>query len=232
MVNLIFGGFPMRASIFGLSLAAILASGTFAAQAADLIVDVAPMEPAAAGIDWSGFYAGGNLGYAWGTIDYHSPDAPVNDYQDDADGFSAGLQAGYNWQFDQIVVGLQSEFAYLAGEGADGDKIQWLGSTTGRLGLAFDSLLVYGKAGLAYGLSDVSFEWNAVTTDGSEWHVGWTAGAGLEYAIADGVSVFAEYNYTDLGSANYFANVGPVGPNGVDISYTSHAIKAGVNFQF
>jgi opacity protein-like surface antigen len=232
MVNLIFRGFPMRASIFGLSLAAILASGTFAAQAADLIVDVAPVEPAAAGIDWSGFYAGGNLGYAWGTFDYHSPDAPVNDYQDDADGFSAGLQAGYNWQFDQIVVGLQSEFAYLAGEGDDGDKIQWLGSTTGRLGLAFDSLLVYGKAGLAYGLSDVSFDSFGTLYEDGEWHVGWTAGAGLEYAIADGVSAFVEYNYTDLGAQTYFANVPPIGPNGVEIGYTSHAVKAGVNFKF
>lgn len=223
----------MRASLYGLSLAAILASGTFAAQAADLIVDVAPAEPvAAAGIDWSGFYAGGNLGYAWGTLSYDSPDAPQTNYEDEANGFSAGLQAGYNWQFDQIVVGLQSDFAYLAGEGDDADKVQWLGSTTARLGVAVDNLLVYGKAGLAYGLSDLSFVWGNVVTDGAQWHVGWTAGAGVEYAIDDSVSVFAEYNYTDLGTQNYFANVGPVGPNGVDIGYTSHAVKAGVNFKF
>src|ERR1700730_12723771 len=38
---------------------------------------------------WAGRYLGGNLGYAWGSVD-NNPTKPS--------GFEIGAQAGYNWQ--------------------------------------------------------------------------------------------------------------------------------------
>src|ERR1700710_2464306 len=38
---------------------------------------------------WAGPYLGGNLGYAWGSVD-NNPTKPS--------GFAGGVQAGYNWQ--------------------------------------------------------------------------------------------------------------------------------------
>lgn len=225
----------MRAFTYAVSAAALMVMGTFSAQAADLIIDEPAVVPGVVDVgNWEGAYIGVFGGYAWGDLSYVSPDVPDGsaDYSAEADGFVAGVQAGYNWQFDQLVFGLQTDFAYVAGETDEGDRLTWLGTTTGRVGVALDDLLIYGKAGLAYGMSEASFTWGPDTTEGDEWHVGWTAGAGLEYAISEGVSVFAEYNYVDLGDANYFANVGPIGPAGVDVDYNAHVIKAGLNLSF
>ena len=99
---------------FLLAGAAILfAAG--AAQAAD-IVD-APVS------DWSGFYAGINAGYGGGTFDYPAnittPAFEENnpfsglDYDFGADitasGFFGGLQAGWNYQIDNIVLGVEGD---------------------------------------------------------------------------------------------------------------------------
>ena len=36
----------------------------------------------------------------------------------------------------------------------------------------------------------------------SQWHNGWTVGAGVEHAVTKNVIVGFEYNYIDLGSEN------------------------------
>ena len=60
-------------------------------------------------------------------------------------------------------------------------------------------------------------------------HTGWTAGAGLEYAVTDNVLVRGEYLYTDLGSRNYLS--GAVA-GGVDARLTSSTVRAGISFKF
>ena len=72
-------------------------------------------------------------------------------------GFLGGAQVGANVQFNRLVVGLEGDFSWtgLKGSGTDsiGDAIntntQWTSTVTGRIGAAFDRLLVYGKGGLA-----------------------------------------------------------------------------------
>lgn len=223
----------MRNFIPAVSLATVLVACGFSAQAADLIIEPeVPVVMPEMAYDWTGFYAGVNAGGIWGTVGYDSPDAPATNYEEDLEGFLAGVQAGYNWQTGNLVFGLQSDFAYTSAETGEGDALVWLGSTTGRVGLAVDTLLLYGKAGVAYGMSEASFAWNATTYEESDWHVGWTAGLGAELALDENVSLFAEYDYVDLGSANYFANIDPIGPNGVDVDIDAHIVKAGVNFKF
>ena len=57
----------------GLSALALLLDGSFiAAKAADMAVK-APPPAILAAYDWSGFYAGGHIGYAWGTSDWSAP---------------------------------------------------------------------------------------------------------------------------------------------------------------
>jgi outer membrane immunogenic protein len=225
----------MRAIAYGISLAALMASGMVGAQAADLIID-APVAPGVIDVSgsWDGAYVGVFGGYGWGNLSYVSPDIEDGsaDYDEDVDGFLIGLQAGYNFQQDQLVFGVQTDMAFLNGETVEGDSVSWLGTTTGRVGVAFDSVLLYGEAGLAYGLTETSFTWDAATTNSSEWGIGWTAGAGVEVAISEGLSAFAEYNYVDI-SSNHFSDYGiPIGDQGVDITYTSHIVKAGLNLSF
>ena len=224
----------MNIRLFALASASFLALGVVGAQAADLTYEPAPVvEAAPAAFNWTGFYLGVHAGAAITSFDFSSP-LGGGSFSDDNTGFLGGLQAGYNWQFDQIVVGLQTDFAYTSAkvslvEGGDivpEQKLEWLGSTTARIGYAFDNLLVYGKGGVAYGQStfEVPFV-QGLSLQDSQWHVGWTAGVGAEYAFTQNITGLLEYNYVDLGSQDYAVN-------SIDVDLTSNVIKAGVNYKF
>ena len=64
----------MRMRIGGWALVTALAALPFgsAAQAADMPVKALP--PVAPGVNWTGFYVGGHVGYGWGTKDFSLPD--------------------------------------------------------------------------------------------------------------------------------------------------------------
>jgi len=92
-----------------------------------------------------------------------------------SDSYEVGGQAGVNRQFGQIMLGIE----------ADGGAVDWgpvtaLGSVRGRLGYAFDRFLPYLTGGLAI-----------------EDSVGWTAGAGVDYAITDHWSIGVDYLHGD-----------------------------------
>jgi outer membrane immunogenic protein len=106
-------------------------------------------------------------------------------------------------------------------------RISWFGTVRGRLGFATDGLLLYATGGLAYGRVQLSGSntVNGVITDcvigfcgttpltavtalnSSKVNTGWTAGAGIEAAIANSRNWTwkLEYLYMDLGSLNIAA---------------------------
>jgi len=214
--------------------ASALALGVVSAQAADLTYEPAPVvEAAPAAFNWTGFYLGVHAGAAITDFDFSPTDGGFGPgFSDDNTGFIGGVQAGYNWQFDSVVFGLQTDFAYTStkvsltdGFATAEQKLEWLGSTTARLGYAFDNLLVYGKGGVAYGQSKFSASIPFASYDESQWHVGWTAGVGAEYAFTQNLSGLLEYNYVDLGSENYAFDE-------IRTDLTSNVIKAGLNYKF
>ncbi len=77
-------------------------------------------------------------------------------------------------------------------------KNDWLGTFRGRGGYAFDRVLPYVMGGLAVG----DIKANSVLGSASEARAGWTAGAGVEAAIAGPVTAKVEYLYADLGKMN------------------------------
>lgn len=186
---------------------------TGAAAAADLTYEPAPApEPIVteAAFDWTGFYVGVHGG------------ALLGDFTGDLDGLSGtgglfGAQAGYNYQIDQWVLGVETDLAYSSL--SDIADLEWLGKTTVRAGYAWDKFLVYGRGGVAYG--DVKF------ADESQWAIGWTAGAGVEYAFTNNITARLEYNYVDLGEED----LGDFDP-AIEGGATGHAITAGLNFKF
>jgi outer membrane immunogenic protein len=208
--------------------ASALALGVTAAQAADLTYEPAPapiVEAAPAAFNWTGFYLGVHAGAALLDGDYTDG---VTGFSDDNTGFLGGVQAGYNWQFDNIVIGAQTDFAYTSAKISDNvfgaeNKLEWLGSTTARVGYAFDNFLVYGKGGVAYGQSKIDDA--VLAANDSQWHVGWTAGVGAEYAFTQNITGLLEYNYVDLGSQDYFNDA-------VSADLTTNVIKAGLNYKF
>ena len=79
-----------------------------------------------------------------------------------------GLSAGYNWQYDHLVAGLEADLGYLGAEDRQADAFAFTkaeyggyGTVTGRLGYADDRWLFYGKGGLAF--ADIKNTAGAIT---------------------------------------------------------------------
>jgi outer membrane immunogenic protein len=205
------------------------------AHAADLIIQ----EPAPVvgivdvGGNWDGLFIGAFAGYGWGTVTdedgYFDSLATPTDY--DVDGWLLGVNAGFNVTVSEaIVAGIVGDIAWsnMSGDVAtDGSTydVDWVGSVRGRLGFDGGVFLPYVTGGVAFA--------NATTTeatlavDDTQTHIGWTVGAGVEFAVADNVSLDLLYRYNDYGSKDY-----TLGATTVPLSLTSHAVTAGVNFKF
>jgi outer membrane immunogenic protein len=182
--------------------------------------------------NWSGFYIGAMGGYGWGSGD-----------SDGSGGFGGGT-VGYNWQFpgSQFVFGIEVDAAGASitdsftedfGGGVlltQDNKINALGSVTGRAGFAMDALLLYAKGGFAWGnnKSTVSIPAIGASFSDSHTHTGYTVGGGLEYLFTPSWSAKAEYMYTSLGGETY--NFGGVPFDSTNVDF--HTIKVGVNYHF
>jgi outer membrane immunogenic protein len=73
------------------------------------------------------------------------------------------------------------------------------GAILGRIGYAFDHLLVYATGGWTIGAIHNSYNVNGNIGSYPTARSGWTAGGGLEYAIDNNWSVRAEYRYSNFG---------------------------------
>ena len=203
-------------------LAALLLS-PMPAFAADLApAPVEPVVPVVTPYNWTGFYVGAHIGYAWGSEGdtLHAAAAvPADSFN--VNGVIGGLHAGYNYQFDNTawVVGLEGDIdlSGISGDhrvvtGAGASRIsmdnRWQGSIRARAGYAFDRFLIYATGGVAF--ADIKEHWNlfdgTINGSGTNTRVGWTAGAGVEYAFDDHWIGRAEVRYSDFGKSNF--NVG------------------------
>lgn len=181
-------------------------------------------------------------------------------------GFTGGLTAGYNWQASNFVFGLESDFNYFGLKGSStGTGIypccaptaftvkssvstDWLITVRPRVGvLVSPGLLLYGTGGLAVGNVKGSFVFTDTFATAAEsaaisaTRVGWTAGAGGEYALMNGWSLKGEYLYVDLGratttSTNLTAFVPPIPfPTNVfthSVNLRSNIVRVGLNYKF
>jgi len=197
--------------------AAVVAAGwTASAEAADLNYGrpYTVNQPLNA-YSWAGPYLGGNLGYEWGSVS-NNPAKPS--------GFVGGIQAGYNFQNGPWVFGVEGD---IQAAGADDTfapwkfSNPWFGTVRGRAGYAFNNILFYGTAGLAFGeLRAETFGWTESHTT-----VGWTAGVGAEFGIAPNWSAKIEYLFLDLSSSQFAIT-------GVSNGYSANVVRAGVNYHF
>jgi outer membrane immunogenic protein len=232
-----------RAYFGGVALAAGTVVCVCSAQAADLPIrpvpaPVAPVVYAPPVYNWSGFYIGGNVGGGFANSSWTDSFTGANDTFS-KDGFIGGGQIGANVQFNWLVLGVEGDFDWtgLKGSGTDSNgntintNTQWTSTVTGRVGAAFDRLLVYGKGGVAFANDESSVNTlSGVSASTTFTRTGWTAGAGLEYALAQNWTAKIEYDYLGFGSETLDLSL-PTVPNPT-ASLNVQEVKAGINFKF
>ncbi len=207
----------MRKTVFWAIICAAIGTAV-SAQAADLQYGQRRQEPYATQslvYNWVGPYLGVNIGYDWGSIT-NNPTRPS--------GVMGGVQGGYNWQSGPWVFGVEAD---VQANGADDTfapwkfSNPWFGTARGRIGYTFNNILVYGTGGLAFG--EISGQNLLLTEDRTS--LGWTVGAGAEFALTRNWSAKAEYLYVDLSDKN-FSITGL--PNG----YQFGVVRLGVKYHF
>jgi outer membrane immunogenic protein len=207
------------------------------------------------GFDWSGAYAGVHAGYGSGDKAWHAifgvsggqgggnPQDSLNAANYGVDGFLGGIQAGYNIQRGRIVMGIEGEasWAGIDGNGLGGvnsddrpfsTDVNFLGTFTGRFGVAMNRTLFYGETGVAIINESHSHTTGApVELNGSETRGGWLLGAGVEHAFNDRWSIKGEYNYIQFNAADVVLSNGG-DESAFAIDQDMHTFKLGLNFRF
>lgn len=245
----------MRKFLLAGAAVAALASG---AQAADLGV---PRMPIAAAVvspmfNWTGFYVGGHLGAAFSSS---NSGLDVNGYNSTGEvvplrsrsSFIGGLALGYNWQFNQVVLGVEGDISYLgyrssnvsaffAGDTTYRARSDWFGTLRARFGFAADRALFYVTGGLA--LSDLKYSvvdatsappGTATINASKSAAVGWTVGAGVEYAFSPNWTAKAEYLYASFGGGTASAVASTNATFNFRFNRTDqHIVRLGVNYLF
>jgi outer membrane immunogenic protein len=244
-----------------------LAAGSSQAFAADLPPPMAPPPRAPAAyvpiaspaFNWSGFYLGGNLGVGFNHGSISDTFGLYNWGVNNNATFAGGGQVGANYQFNSVVVGVEGDFDWFAnnnnsgggtpvGLGAAGTTIsgsnngRWLTTLTGRLGYAFDRVLVYGKGGGAWvgsnNLTLLNVPTGATVSFGNpNTNFGWVAGAGVEWAFYNNWTAKLEYDYIGLSSYSFtvpgtFPVAAVAGDTFVTSSRNVQMVTLGVNYLF
>jgi outer membrane immunogenic protein len=187
----------------GFAVAALVAVPS---AAADLKPVYKAKAPPVEVLTWTGFYVGGNVGYSWGrsSNDWSFNAFPATPFAGSTiceptggafcaagsdsgrlNGVIGGLQAGYNWQQANYLIGVETDI-HASGQKGDqiftaaypfnaagtilngnvtapySERLMWLGTLRGRVGYATDRWLLYATGGLAYGR--VTINGSATTT--------------------------------------------------------------------
>jgi len=195
--------------------------------------------------------------------------------------FIGGGQAGYNWQAGHLVYGLEGQ---VQGTDTSGNYVatlaqtfpgvtanvsrsltanitlerSWEASVRGRVGYAWDRLLIYGTGGVSFTNLRAHTAFTAVTTLGapftlipgianangttlnsdSQTLTGATVGAGFEYLATSHVVVGAEYRFTHYDQQTFNLGTTPAGaipptaPGPAKIGLDTNQVTARISYLF
>jgi outer membrane immunogenic protein len=199
------------------------------ASAADMAVKAPPPAPLPVIYNWSGFYIGGNGGWAqsrncWDFV----PDGVfvLGTFAEGCNERSGGVvggQIGYRWQANQWVFGVeaQGDWADLSstrnsllfpGIFSTRTKTDGIGLFTGQIGYAWNAALLYVKGGAAvtsnrFSILDFPTGIELASASATRW--GGTVGVGFEYGFTPNWSVGLEYDHLFMGNANNSFTLAP-----------------------
>jgi outer membrane immunogenic protein len=251
-----------RSLTLGIGVLALVGS-TFATSAADLgarPIGKAPVVAPPVPFSWTGCYIGGNIGGKKGSLDAEAtvlapvPVTLIFTGEDSETGFIGGGQVGCQWQSGAFVFGFEGDFdatnlertfvvpaglvvpPFVAGDAFTLSN-DWQASIRGRLGWAFDRVLVYATGGVAW----ANFEATAAlvglpVVSADKTLTGWTVGGGFEWGFTPNWSLGVEYRFSQFDGDNF--GLGTVTVAGATFPFTvnseleTHEITARVNYRF
>ncbi len=199
--------------------------------------------------------------------------------------FIGGGQIGYNFQSGSIVYGVEADAQVMRNRDTLSGQLleftpgvipagnitrntfatysierQWQATLRGRVGYAFDRLLVYATGGLAVTSLKTGGNYTFQTTIGpalapfpaappqnfsapgvgsSQDYLGVTFGGGIEYAFSNNWSLGAEYRFADFGKQNVTLVTAPAAgvllpatPVTMPVSLFSQQVTARLNYRF
>ncbi len=193
----------MRKSIFGATLLAVLASSAHASELRG------SLEPEYADQNWSGVYVGISAGPTWleDQDDRLLPLAPLGiPDKGKASGVSVGVHAGYNFAWNNFVVGVEGD-VFRLNERIDNTPIfvpgaplfvpgaltseifppitvDEIASARARLGYAFGPVMGYVTGGLSYANTSIGLD-----------DFGYVLGAGIDYAVTQNLIAGVQYQH-------------------------------------
>jgi outer membrane immunogenic protein len=224
--------------------AALLGMASTAVFAADLPPPPPPVEDLRpATYDWSGPFVGGLLTGA--CMDSHYIPSQGPDPELSGCGVMGGVIAGYNFQMDDLVVGIEGDWSWGGKNIAKNslDLIEYdldsIATLRGRIGWAMDDTLLYVTGGAAWADGSMTGTYLAPPAPGvpttetvDKSHMGWTIGGGLEHAFTDSVHFRLEYLYADLGNEDYVFGAGCVCEGLADLDLKIHTVRAAITWNF
>lgn len=239
----------LSTAFLALTAAGASAADLYTAPPAEAVVyDAAPA------FSWTGFYLGAHGGYGWSDSSADYGDDAINDTCGptaaigcalglDPEGAFVGGQIGFNWQWGQLVLGVEGDYSF-ASLGDDGEGPTFFGLSETHVDLDVDELAtVQARLGWAWGqwlpFATIGWGWahaersavgeflppGGVSDD--QWHNGLTLGAGLEYAITNHWTVKGEYRWFNGSEETYGDTFG-----GTEVDLDIHTVRFGVNYKF
>jgi len=230
--------------------------------------------------DWTGFYVGGNVGYGWGHTDFSGSSSSVllgvatpSTFAGslNSGGILGGGQIGFNYQFTtHWVAGIEADIdgagingsantcsataaGVVVGCESAGLKLTDFGTVRGRLGYAWNNMLLFGTGGFAWGQNSIThtgtcvgpgcpgvslpFVSNSPST--STTFPGWAAGGGAEWAFIRNWTLRLEYLHLGFNgvTTNYVFSGTVIGLPFTTTTHTSATsgvdlVRLGVNYAF
>ncbi|SFA78244.1 Opacity protein [Poseidonocella pacifica] len=189
-----------------------LAAPAFAGSLAEPQVEPVPMQPAApviASTDWTGFYAGGQIG---------TLNAEIDDTDFEGDSETYGIHAGYNYDLGNFVVGGELDWDSADADledGASAGTIESIARAKLKAGYDAGPALIYATAGAAQMRLDDTAAGLDDTQTGSFY------GAGVSYMATDSILVGGEvlkHDFNDLDDVD------------VDADATTFSLRASYKF--
>ncbi len=163
-----------------------------------------------------------------------------------ASGFLGGGQLGFNYQIGSVVLGAEGAYAWANVRVSDGGpfaggagltvtlKNDYVATAAGRIGYAFDRVLVYGEGGGAWTRDKLDAnDGIGGTGSGRFSRSGWMAGAGVEFAFLQNWSLTLEYDYLRFSQITEIpTTAGGLGVTPAVVKLDMQTVLLGLNYRF